>query len=203
MSNTCTNKLLITGDSAFLNIFIQDNLGTVNSDGTINPIDFSKSVPVPDAGEDTVLWKQANWGTRYVEGILSAHEWVTDSTEPVRSLIFTTVDAPPFEWLATTSGLYPELNFLMRSINPGNGSYYIAAAKNNEAQVMSSAYNHEELVAQYEEMAAEEHKFSWRDLREVIGGGLSREEYIATLAFFEEAGELGEIDEGGRYFQFP
>lgn len=107
MPNWCTNKLTITAKTVEeLIVFIDENSST--EDGVLEPLKFNQSVP-SSLDDDWHASNVLKWGTKW-EAITEKNKW-EKTGDTKYALNFDTAWAPPFNWMLTTSRIYPNIVF--------------------------------------------------------------------------------------------
>lgn len=110
MPNDCSNTLIVSGNTKKLEVFFHQN------NGSSGDLDFSKSVPHPEAGNDPrkkydnnwYEFQLNNWGTKWN----AYNNYTVEDNEHDKLFYgFCTAWCPPIKWLITTSKLYKELTF--------------------------------------------------------------------------------------------
>jgi len=123
MPNLCINKLIIKGDSAVIEKFIEDNSGDGSDDRFLGDLDFRKLVPEPDnidalPHDEQNKWYEDNWGVNYVD---DTYGWIKE--EGLASLIFFTPWGCPVAWLENVAKVYPSLEVTNFFYDEGNEFY--------------------------------------------------------------------------------
>jgi hypothetical protein len=133
MPNWCHDELTVSGDPVLVAAFVE-KVGTLGQ-----PLTFAAHVPQPAGlGEGWYEWSLDHWGTKWdakTDGALMAlgTEVAIDALDrdeaprgwvPVdggMQIKFETAWSPPSEWLREVSVQEPELSFVLRCAEPGNG----------------------------------------------------------------------------------
>ena len=125
MANQVQTSVNISGPEEEILRFVSENKA---EDGLLN-MNFSVPAPVFDNTDDQENWVGENWGTDYVEFL--DDDWVVMDSTHVETQI-SSPWAPPFMWFNTISTSYPDLTFVLQSVETGNGFYASYAVTNGE-----------------------------------------------------------------------
>jgi hypothetical protein len=146
MPNWCHNELTVSGDPDTVAAFVEK----VGAPG--RPLTFAAHVPEPAGlGEGWYDWRVDHWGTKWdakTDGALMAlgTEVAIDALDrdeaprgwlPVDGglrIKFETAWSPPGVWLREVSVQEPELSFVLRWAEPGNGVAGEIRARAGEVQ---------------------------------------------------------------------
>jgi Ferredoxin-like domain in Api92-like protein len=139
MPNWCHNTLDVTGDPEDVAAYAE------HVRGGEGPLTFTADVPEPTGGEYLLgawyAWRLENWGTKWdasfagptggvyfsydadpaADADVTAEALGVQRAEGAAVYKFDTAWSPPVAWLDRTAGKHPDLTFVLRFGEPGNG----------------------------------------------------------------------------------
>lgn len=129
VANYCGNRLYVIGPESEVSRFVADAKGVYDSgeqEGEELLLSFDSQVPTPDRQQvraegfdDEVRWRNANWGTKWIDGSTTRFERSGSETAYYE---FTTAYSPPRPWLREVAFQYPELQFCLSYVQEDSDS---------------------------------------------------------------------------------